>query len=74
MKLWTLSRNDIGAVENSSIASSTAVENEFQSTLLVFQRTLRLDAEVAGTSHLMVVVMGDVVGTEVFACRPLVPG
>ncbi len=33
-------------------------ENEFQSTLLLFQRTLRWDAEAAGTSHLMVVVMG----------------
>ncbi len=47
-----------GAVENSSIASSTAAENESQSTFLVFQRALRWDAEAAGTSHLMVIVMG----------------
>ncbi len=68
MKRWTLLLSDIGTVEKSSVASSTAAEIEFQSTFLVFQQALRWDAEVAGTSHLMVV------GTEVLAYRPLVPG
>ncbi len=58
LKGWTLSPSDKGAVENSSIASSAEMENEFQSAFLVCQRTLRWDAEAAGTSHLMVVVMG----------------
>ncbi len=58
LKRWTLSLSDIGAVENCSIASSTAAENAFQSMFLVFHRALRWDAEIAGTSHLMVVVMG----------------
>ncbi len=44
MKRWTLLPSDKGAVENSSIASSTAAEIEFQSTFLVFQRALRWDA------------------------------
>ncbi len=68
MKRWTLSLSDIGAVEKSSVASSTAAENEFQSTFLVFQQALRWDAEAIGTSNLMVV------GTEIFAYRPLGPG
>ncbi len=46
MKRWTLSPSDKGAVENSSIASSTAVENVFQSTFLVLQRALRRDASL----------------------------
>ncbi len=58
LKRWTLSLSDIGAVENSSVASSTAAENKFQSTFLGFQRVLRWDAEAAGISHLIVVVMG----------------
>ncbi len=58
MKRWTLSPSDKGAVENSSVASSTAAENEFQSTFLVFQRALHWDADAADTSHLMVVLMG----------------
>ncbi len=40
LKRWTLSWSDIGVGENSSIASSMAAENAFQSTLLVFQRAL----------------------------------
>ncbi len=43
-KRWNLSPRDKGTVENSSIASSTAAENEFQSTFPVFQRALRWDA------------------------------
>ncbi len=54
LKQWTLSSSDKEVVGNGSIAPSTAAENEFQSTFLVFQRTLRWDAEDAGTSHLMV--------------------
>ncbi len=58
LKRWTLLPSDKGAVENSSIASSTAAVNEFQSTLRVFQRALRWDAEFEGTSPLIEVVMG----------------
>ncbi len=58
LKRWTLPPSDKGAVEDSSIASSAAAENEFQLTFLVFQRALRWDAKAAGTSHRMVVVMG----------------
>ncbi len=42
---------------NWSIASSTTAENGFQLTLVVFQPALRLDAEAACSSYLMVVVM-----------------
>ncbi len=40
------------------MAFSVTTENEFQSTLLLFQRAMRLDAEATCTSHLMVVVLG----------------
>ncbi len=73
LKRWTLSQSDIGAGENSLIASATA-ENEFHSTLVLFQRALQWDTEVTGTSYLMVLAVVEVAGTEVVAYRPLRPG
>ncbi len=64
LKRFTLLRSEIGAGENSSIASSTAAVNEFQSILRGFQRALGWDAQVAATLHRMVVETEAGVATE----------